>query len=146
MQRPIPIWFGAGATTHAALRRAGELSDGWFPLIAPGPQLDEALAEIKAAALEAGRDPEAIGMEGTLSAGDGDLDHLAELTGAWREKGATHLSINTMRAGFTRLDDHLAALSAAAEVSLVPSSPTRRPYRIASKRARLDEASLGAIR
>ncbi|MGO8721685.1 MAG: LLM class F420-dependent oxidoreductase [Acidimicrobiales bacterium] len=116
VQRPIPIWFGAGATTHAALRRAGELSDGWFPLIAPGPQLDEALAEIKAAALEAGRDPEAIGMEGTLSAGDGDLDHLAELTGAWREKGATHLSINTMRAGFTRLDDHLAALSAAAEV------------------------------
>ena len=28
----------------------------------------------------------------------------------------------------------------------VPSSPTRRPYRMASKRARLDEHSLGAIR
>ena len=30
--------------------------------------------------------------------------------------------------------------------SLVPSSPTRRPYRIASNLARLDEHSLGAIR
>ena len=30
--------------------------------------------------------------------------------------------------------------------SLVPSSPVRSPYRIASKRARLDEHSLGAIR
>ena len=28
----------------------------------------------------------------------------------------------------------------------VPSSPTRRPYRMASKRARLDEHSLGRIR
>ncbi len=28
----------------------------------------------------------------------------------------------------------------------IPSSPVRSPYRIASKRARLDEHSLGAIR
>jgi probable F420-dependent oxidoreductase len=116
VQRPIPIWFGAGTTTRAALRRAGQLADGWFPLIPPGPELDEALAEIRAAALEAGRDPSAIGMQGALNARDGDLDRLGELAGAWREKGATHLSLNTMRAGFADLDGHIAALAAAAKV------------------------------
>jgi hypothetical protein len=98
------------------LRRAGPLADGWFPLIPPGPELDEALAEIRAAALEAGRDPSAIGMQGALNARDGDLDRLGELAGAWREKGATHLSLNTMRAGFADLDGHIAALAAAAKV------------------------------
>ena len=48
IQRPIPIWFGA--TSAPALRRVGRLADGWFPLIAPGSQLEEALAVIETAA------------------------------------------------------------------------------------------------
>jgi len=38
VQRPIPIWFGA--MSIPALRRAGQLADGWFPQVVPGPQLD----------------------------------------------------------------------------------------------------------
>ena len=45
VQRPIPIWFGA-RSRPAALRRAGRLADGWFPLVAPGPELDAARAVI----------------------------------------------------------------------------------------------------
>jgi len=40
VQRPIPVWIGA--QSPRALRRAGRLADGWFPQMAPGPQLDEA--------------------------------------------------------------------------------------------------------
>ena len=40
VQRPIPVWIGAAS--RPALERAGRLADGWFPMTAPGPKLDEA--------------------------------------------------------------------------------------------------------
>ena len=40
VNRPIPVWFGAAS--RPALERAGRLADGWFPMMSPGPQLDEA--------------------------------------------------------------------------------------------------------
>lgn len=111
VQRPIPIWFGAGTKTPPALRRVGELADGWFPLIPPGPELDEALGVIAATARGAGRDPGAIGMEGVLVAASGDLERADELAEDWRKKGATHLVVNTMRAGLSRVEDHIAVLA-----------------------------------
>ncbi|MGD0984897.1 MAG: LLM class F420-dependent oxidoreductase [Acidimicrobiales bacterium] len=116
VQRPIPIWFGA--TSRPALRRVGRLAEGWFPLFAPGPQLDEALTVIERAALEAGREPEAIGMEGFVDLGPGDLVRLGQQAETWRSVGASHLSLNTMKAGFRSVDDHVARLAAAAEILL----------------------------
>jgi len=43
------------------------------------------------------------------------VEAIAQHAALWREAGSTHLSINTMNAGFTSLDQHLAALAAAAE-------------------------------
>jgi probable F420-dependent oxidoreductase len=40
VQRPIPVWVGA--QSPRACRRAGRLADGWFPQMAPGPELDQA--------------------------------------------------------------------------------------------------------
>ncbi len=40
VQRPIPLRIGAAAARGYA--RAGRLADGWFPMVAPGPALDEA--------------------------------------------------------------------------------------------------------
>ena len=60
VQRPIPIWFGAVA--ERALRRVGRLADGWFPQVPPGPKLDEARAIVRGAAVDAGRDPDALGV------------------------------------------------------------------------------------
>jgi probable F420-dependent oxidoreductase len=112
VQRPIPIWFGAAAPR--AFRRAGRLANGWFPMVPPGPKLDEAKAIVDAAAIEAGRDPATIGMEGRANWDPGGLDTVVDQVGRWSRAGATHVSINTMGAGFGSVDEHLAALGAAA--------------------------------
>lgn len=113
VQRPIPIWFGG--TSAQAYQRMGRLADGWFPLMQPGANLDQARQVIAGSARDAGRDPAAIAMEGRVD-WRGDPDDLARRVDRWRAVGATHLSINTMRAGLAGVDDHLAALSRAAEV------------------------------
>jgi probable F420-dependent oxidoreductase len=113
VQRPIPVWLGAVA--ERALRRVGRLADGWFPQVPPGPQLDEARAIVRQAAVEAGRDPDTLGMEGRISWGSGDVDKLARQAGRWRDVGATHLSVNTMGAGLGSVDEHLGALASAAD-------------------------------
>jgi probable F420-dependent oxidoreductase len=112
VQRPIPVWIGAQAPP--SYRRAGRLADGWFPQMSPGPKLDEAKAMVEEAAAQAGRDPSTLGMEGRL-AWRGDADEVAELAGRWRDSGATHIAIDTMRAGLATVDDHLAALASAAD-------------------------------
>jgi probable F420-dependent oxidoreductase len=113
VQRPIPVWFGA--QSERAYRRAGRLADGWFPQARPGPELDEARLMVEQAAVEAGRDPALLGMEGRVSWRDSQ-EKLAEHAGSWREAGASHISVNTMGSGLRTVDDHLAALEAAAEV------------------------------
>ena len=114
IQRPIPVWFGASSAR--ACRRAGRLGDGWFPMVGPGPKLDRALHEVVQAAQEAGRDPAHIGM-GSQVSWNGNADDLAGGIRVWAEAGATHVSINTMNAGLASVDDHLAALTTAAEIA-----------------------------
>ena len=114
VQRPIPVWVGA--QSPRAYRRAGRLGDGWFPQMAPGPQLDGARQIVTEAAVEAGRDPASLGMEGQLRWQE-DQDKLAAAMQQWQHAGATHLSVNTMGAGFRTVDDHLAALATAAEAA-----------------------------
>ena len=108
VQRPIPIWIGAAST--AGYRRIGRLADGWFPMMAPGPRLDEALAEIERGATAAGRDPASIGMEGRVT-WNGDDDAVARHIAAWSKAGASHLSVDTMAAGLTHVDQHLDVLA-----------------------------------
>jgi probable F420-dependent oxidoreductase len=112
IQRPIPVWFGAASP--AAYRRAGRLGDGWFPMVPPGPRLDEARAIVEQGAIEAGRDPNAIGMEGRVGWGPGGVDVVVDHIGRWRDAGASHVAINTMNAGLATVDDHLDALAASA--------------------------------
>jgi len=113
VQRPIPIWFGGMAP--AALRRIGRIADGWFPLVGPGPDFEAAAELVQKCAREAGRPPVPIEGRITLRAGAEGLD--AQLT-AWRGAGAAYVSLNTMRQGFGSVDEHIAALKAAAETAL----------------------------
>ena len=115
LQQPIPIWFGA--TSAPAYRRAGRLGDGWLPLVQPGPKLDAALAEVRAGAREAGRDPGSIGMQGRVD-WRGDLDNAAAQFDKWRAANATHVAINTMGAGLATVDEHVDALARVAKVVL----------------------------
>lgn len=114
VQRPIPLWFGAASPR--AFRRAGRLGDGWFPMMGPGPALDEAKSHIDEAAVAAGRDPSTIGMNSYVTWGDRGLDGVVDHLGRWRAAGATHVSLNTMNAGFgASVDKHLEALAAIAD-------------------------------
>lgn len=114
VQRPVPVWLGAMA--KPALRRVGRVADGWFPQARPGGGLEEALEVIAEAATAAGRDPAAIGMEGQVLAATTNPGLLARHAAKWRGAGASHLSVNTMGSGCTSVDEHIAALAAAAEV------------------------------
>jgi probable F420-dependent oxidoreductase len=113
VQRPIPVWFGGSSVP--AYRRMGRLADGWFPQVPFGPALDDARAQVEAAARDAGRDPSTIGMEGRVNWTAAGPDAVAADVDGWRAAGATHLSVNTMRADLATVDDHLAALGRVAE-------------------------------
>jgi probable F420-dependent oxidoreductase len=115
IQRPIPIWIGAGRSARpippeAALRRIGRLADGWFPMFAPGEEGRNAIARMWGYAREAGRDPAAIGIEGRVAvAGKGPQDWLTQVK-AWEQLGATHLSVGTGGAGLKSPQEHIEAL------------------------------------
>lgn len=108
LQRPIPIWFGGNA--DPVLRRVGRLGDGWFPQAEPGEKLREMIEKVKAYAKEAGRDPAAIGIEGRVNAAGGTPEKWREIVSQWKALGATHVSINTMKAGLARVSDHVDAI------------------------------------
>lgn len=112
VQRPIPVWVGAASPP--GYKRAGRIADGWFPMTGPGQALDDARGVVESAAVEAGRDPATIGMEGRVD-WRGDVDAVADHLAAWAKSGASHVSVNTMGAGLETVDDHLAALSRVAE-------------------------------
>ena len=108
VQRPIPIWFGGGA--DRVMRRIGRLADGWFPQFQPDSQGQEQLAKMREYAKAAGRDPGDIGIEGRVSVASGSPDEWAKSAAAWDEMGASHLSVNTMRAGLSGPDQHIEAI------------------------------------
>jgi probable F420-dependent oxidoreductase len=112
VQRPIPVWIGAGSTP--GYERAGRIADGWFPMVVPGPALDAAREVVNRAAVDAGRDPKAIGMEAWVK-WQGSADDVVAKVAKWVQVGASHISINTMGAGLETVDDHVAALAAVAE-------------------------------
>jgi probable F420-dependent oxidoreductase len=118
VQRPIPIWFGAASPP--AYRRVGRLGDGWFPMVPPGPKLDEARAIVDAAAVDAGRDPSSLGLEARVAWGTGGAATIVDHAERWRKVGATHLSVNTMGTGLGSVDGHLEALATAAEALGLP--------------------------
>jgi probable F420-dependent oxidoreductase len=120
VQRPIPVWFGAYAP--AALRRAGRTADGWFPNIGPGAQLDDSIAIVRDAAEAAGRDPDAIGMEGRVPVFRVS-DPVAGVE-RWRSARATHVSINTMGMDATGVDGHLGALAEVASALGLTARPS----------------------
>ena len=108
VQKPIPIWIGGGAPK--VVERIGRLADGWFPQFQPDSAGQEQIAQMREFAKAAGRDPSAIGIEGRVSFGDGNPDTWNKAAAAWDEAGATHLSVNTMRAGLQGPDQHIDAI------------------------------------
>jgi probable F420-dependent oxidoreductase len=108
VQRPIPIWFGG--TDDRALRRLAKLGDGWFPLMGPDEKCRAAIDKIHSHARETGRNPNDIGIEGRVGYGQGSTDAWLRDLQAWKDLGATHVSLNTMRAGLDSPAAHIEAI------------------------------------
>lgn len=108
VRRSIPIWMGGRA--DALLRRTARLGDGWLPQGKPDERMREAVERLQSYIREAGRDPSKVGIEARMNAREGDLDEWVRQTEGWRELGATHISINTMGAGFKSPGEHIEAI------------------------------------
>ncbi len=113
VQRPIPVWFGAGRGSspippEPVLRRIGRLADGWFPSFPPGEAGQGAIKQVQEYAREAGRDPASIGIEGRINIGPdtGPEDWITEVK-AWEEMGASHLAVGVRGAGAISPDQHI---------------------------------------
>ena len=121
VQRPIPVWIGAGRSTspippESSLRRIGRMGDGWFPMFAIGDEGRQAIGRMQGYAKEAGRDPASVGIEGRVTvANQGPEEWLAEAK-AWQEMGASHISVGTGGAGFTSPNQHIEAIRRVKEV------------------------------
>ena len=107
VQQPIPVWFGGGA--DRVVERIGRMGDGWFPQFQPDSEGQERIGQMREEAAKAGRDPASIGIEARMNYADGP-DAWNRSAEAWAEAGATHVSVNTMRAGLTTPDAHIKAI------------------------------------
>ena len=115
IQRPIPIWFGGGA--EPALNRAARLGDGWMPA---GRKPDDAMKRmieyLDKALAQAGRDRRAFGIDPWISIQGLQKDEWRQRLEAWRQLGATHVAVDTMRAGLTSPQAHMDAIRAFREI------------------------------
>jgi probable F420-dependent oxidoreductase len=131
VQRPIPIWIGAGRSAapippEAALRRIGRLADGWFPMFSPGEAGRNAIARMRGYAREAGRDPASIGIEGRANvASKAPQDWVAQFR-TWEDLGATHVSVGTGGGGLKSPHEHIEALQQFKEILDGVSNPPIR--------------------
>jgi probable F420-dependent oxidoreductase len=112
--RRIPIWLGGGA--DATLRRAGRIGDGWLPQGPPDDTAKEMLDRVWEYAAEAGRPREEIGIEARLTLAQTPRAEWSGYVDRWRDLGATHLCVSTMRTGLSGAEEHLAALAEVREL------------------------------
>jgi probable F420-dependent oxidoreductase len=92
--RPLEVWLGGGA--EATFDRIGRIGDGWLNIYVSADRVQAALDKIRASAIQAGRDPDEIGLECWTGMGSGlPEDWRAELE-TWRDLGATHVTLNTI--------------------------------------------------
>jgi probable F420-dependent oxidoreductase len=115
IQRPIPIWFGGAA--EPALRRAARLGDGWMPAGRPPDDLVKRhIEQLHKYLEEAGRDRKNFGIDPWISIQGLNKDEWYRRVQAWRALGATHIAVDTMRAGFTSPQAHIEGLRSFLEV------------------------------
>jgi len=107
-QRPIPIWFGG--SDDRVLRRIARYGDGWIPLRGSFDERQASIVKLHEYVRREGRDPASIGIESWVSIGGRSPDEWVEAVAEWKELGATHISVNTMRSGLPNTQAHIDAI------------------------------------
>jgi probable F420-dependent oxidoreductase len=114
----VPLWFGGHA--DATFRRTALYGDGFMPLAyPPGDAALAAFDKLRRLIVEAGRQPEDVGIEVWVSPGIGTPDDWRAEIGFWKQAGVTHVTAHTSfvsghhnRIEGTGFADHLAAITA----------------------------------
>jgi probable F420-dependent oxidoreductase len=115
IQRPIPIWFGGAA--EPALKRAAKLADGWMPAgRKPDDVVKRLIEQLEKYLHEAGRDRKTFGIDPWIPIVGLNKEELRERVQTWRGLGATHVAVDTMRAGFKSPQAHIDAIRSFREV------------------------------
>ncbi|HWN92227.1 MAG TPA: LLM class F420-dependent oxidoreductase [Verrucomicrobiae bacterium] len=115
VRRPIPIWFGGAA--EPVLRRAARIGDGWMPAgRPPDDRMKGHVDQLQGYLAEAGRDRKQFGIDPWISIQGLGKDEWRRRVEAWRALGASHLAVDTMRAGFTSPNAHIEAIRSFREV------------------------------
>lgn len=113
VQRPIPVWLGAGVS-DSALRRVARMADGWIPRphLTPEDVIAGArrLAEFAA---DAGRAPESVGVEVITYFNPADPGRFTDQIAQWHAHGITRVAVNTMHCGLRGEGAHISAATAA---------------------------------
>jgi alkanesulfonate monooxygenase SsuD/methylene tetrahydromethanopterin reductase-like flavin-dependent oxidoreductase (luciferase family) len=124
-QERLPVWVGGEG--RPARRRAGRLGDAWFPYFVriTAEELRAGFQEVRAAAAEAGRDPDAVALTCCspieVTAADvaqdpsrlrGSPAQLAEALSTYARAGVAHVALQFM---VPRWPDRLAQMERFAE-------------------------------
>jgi probable F420-dependent oxidoreductase len=93
----VPVLIGG--STDAAARRAGRLGDGWYPYVISPEDMAARLKTLRAAAREAGRDPDAIEL--TVWPGSYDFTRTfdLDLVKRYADLGVSRLVVSALEAG-----------------------------------------------
>jgi len=86
-----------------------------MPTVQPGRGFEEAWSLVQAAAVAAGRDPAAVGVEGHVWVRADDRPRVADRVARWRDAGAGAVAVNPLRAGARWPDGHLDVLLRSAD-------------------------------
>ena len=115
-QRPIPIWFGG--TSEIVIKRLSKIGDGWFPQgFSPDEKGERIIDRLNSYIFQNGRTLSDVGIEPRISISKGTPDDWAREIAAWKDLGATHISVNTMGAGYKSLEEHLNAIKIFKEIA-----------------------------
>ena len=116
VQRPIPVWMGGHA--DVVLKRVARMADGWMPNYRTAEDAAPSLEKLDIYLAENGRNRQDVGLEARILFGEGDADQWIAVMEGWKKAGATHVSFNTMNAGLTTPEEHMAAMRKIAEAVL----------------------------
>ncbi len=108
VRRPIPVWMGGNA--DPAARRIARLADGWFTHLQPDESGWQRLEAFRSYLRDAGRDADAFPIEGRVNAAKRTPDEWARVAEGFQQMRLSHLEFNTMGAGCSTVDEHIALL------------------------------------
>lgn len=105
IQQPLPVWMGGDS--DVVLRRTARVADGWLAQDEPPGAVGEKLDRLRDYLRREGRDPDEFGVQVRMALDPGAPESWIDEVRAWRDLGATHLTVDSMEMGLEDPGDHI---------------------------------------